>query len=381
MSQEFRSLVIAHAKVAIDRAGRAASEAATQQYLVLPFMQVLGYDALDPDEVVPEAHASFSDKFKNRVDYAIYQGGAPVIAIECKKVGALSEANRGELKGYFNAVPTVKLGILTDGLIFQLFTDTGLENMMDDEPFAVINLAEVAEERLGGTELDALLRIRKGVFNPADVGSDARRKIYLGSYIEILDRALADPDERFVRTLLDMASMEGRRTTRMIEEHTPIIRDAAQALMDRKILARVGFAERTDLVRVPEGAAAEAPAAVVVESEPAPAPATGGVVTTETELRVWDYVRTRLPFLIAGDEELFTRLRHVSSVDHKTVFCVFYKQERKGRLFNFWEGRSPAQYRFEFPMTDGSVSVDTDSLADIDAHLIAMYRKRVEEMG
>jgi hypothetical protein len=380
MSQEFRATVIAHAKVAIDRAGRAASEAATQQYLVLPFMQVLGYDALDPDEVVPEAHASFSDKFKNRVDYAIYQGGAPVIAIECKKVGALSEANRGELKGYFNAVPTVKLGILTDGLVFQLFTDTGLENMMDDEPFAVINLSEVAEERLGGTELDALLRIRKGVFNPADVGSDARRKIYLGSYIEILDRALANPDERFVRTLLDMASMEGRRTNKMIEEHTPIIRDAAQALMDRKILARVGFAERTDLVRVPEGAAAEATVAVAVEPEPAPAPSSG-VVTTETELRVWDYVRTRLPFLIAGDEELFARLRHISSVDHKTVFCIFYRQERKGRLFNFWEGRSPAQYRFEFPTAEGPMNVDTDNLADIDAHLIAMFRKRVEEMG
>lgn len=378
MSQEFRAAVIAHAKVAVDRAGRASNEAATQQYLVLPFIQVLGYDALDPDEVVPEAHASFSDKFKNRVDYAIYQGGAPVIAIECKRVGALSEANRGELKGYFNAVPTVKLGILTDGLIWQLFTDTGLENMMDDEPFAVINLTEVAEERLGGTELDALLRIRKGVFNPADVGSDARRKIYLGSYIEILDRALANPDERFVRTLLDMANMEGRRTTRMIEEHTPIIRDAAQTLMDRKILARVGFAERTDLVRVPEGAVAEAPAAAAAEPEPA---ASGGVVTTETEIRVLDYVRTRLPFLIAGDEELFTRLKHVSSVDHKTVFCVYYKQERKGRLFNFWEGRAPTQYRFEFPLADGPVYVDTDTLSDIDTHLIAIYRKRVEEMG
>ncbi|HEX8394161.1 MAG TPA: type I restriction endonuclease [Longimicrobium sp.] len=378
MSQEFRATVIAHAKVAVDRAGRASTEAATQQYLVLPFIQVLGYDALDPDEVVPEAHASFSDKFKNRVDYAIYQGGAPVIAIECKKVGALSEANRGELKGYFNAVATVKLGILTDGLVFQLFTDTGLENMMDDEPFAVINLAEVAEERLGGTELDALLRIRKGVFNPADVGSDARRKIYLGAYIEILDRALAEPDERFVRTLLDMANMEGRRTTRMIEEHTPIIRDAAQTLLDRKILARVGFAERTDLVRVPEGAVADTPAVAAVAPEPA---AGGGVVTTQTELRVLDYVRTRLPFLIAGDEELFTRLKNVTSVDHKTVFCVYYKQERKGRLFNFWEGRSPTQYRFEFPMTEGPVYVDTDNLGDIDAHLTAIYRKRVEEMG
>jgi hypothetical protein len=252
MSDDFRASLIAHARIAIERSGRAATEAATNQYLVLPFIQFLGYDPLDPDEVVPESHASFSDKFKNRVDYAICQAGTPVIAIECKKVGALSEANRGELKGYFNAVPTVKLGILTDGLVYQLYTDTGLENMMDDQPFAILNLAEVAEERVSDTELDALLRVRKGTFNPANVGSDARRKIYVGAYMAALDQALSEPDERFVRTLLDMANIEGRRTTRMVEEHAPIVREAAQALLDRMILARVGFAERTDLVRVPD---------------------------------------------------------------------------------------------------------------------------------
>ena len=76
MSEEFRSALIAHAQAAVDRAVRAQSEAATQQYLVLPFLQLLGYNPLDPDEVIPEAHASFSDKFKNRVDYRRYNGAA-----------------------------------------------------------------------------------------------------------------------------------------------------------------------------------------------------------------------------------------------------------------------------------------------------------------
>jgi hypothetical protein len=380
MSDDFRAALIAHARIAIERSGRAATEAATNQYLVLPFIQFLGYDPLDPDEVVPESHASFSDKFKNRVDYAICQAGTPVIAIECKKVGALSEANRGELKGYFNAVATVKLGILTDGLVYQLYTDTGLENMMDDQPFAILNLADVAEERVSDTELDALLRVRKGTFNPANVGSDARRKIYVGAYMDALDKALSEPDERFVRTLLDMANIEGRRTTKMVEEHAPIVREAAQALLDRKILARVGFAERTDLVRVPEVVAAPVPPAET--GEPTPAATSGtGVVTTDVELRVWEYVRTRLPFLITGDEELFGKLGSVGSVDYKTVYCVFYKQERKGRIFNFWEGRGSAPYRFEFPAAEGNVSVETDNLADIDAHLLATFRRRVEEMG
>jgi hypothetical protein len=165
----------------------------------------------------------------------------------------------------------------------------------------------------------------------------------------------------------------------MIDEHTPIVRDAAQALLDRKILARVGFAERTDLVRVPsEAALATAVADAPVEAaEEAPS---SGVVTTDTERLVFEYVRTRLPYLLGGDEDLFSRLKHVSNVDHKTVFCVYYKQERKGRLFNFWEARGP-RFRFEFPLAEGSETIDTDALPDIDSRLIAMFRRRVEEMG
>lgn len=380
MTDDFRSILIAHAQLAVERAGRALSEAATQQYLVLPFIQLLGYDPLDPDEVIPESHASFSDKFRNRVDYAICKDGVPVIAVECKKVGTLNEANRGELKGYFNAVSTVKLGILTDGMVFQLYTDTGLENMMDDEPFAVVDLHEVAQERLTDAGLDALVKLRKGTFDPADVGADAKRKIYLSAYVEALDRALADPDERFVRVLLDLAAIEGRRTAKLVEEHAPIVQDAATALLDRKILARVGFAERTDLVKM------RTESIPTASPETAPEPATPtmaedtGIITTETELAVFDYVRTRLPFLIGGDEALFGKLAFLQPVDYKTVFSVYYRQERKGKIFNFWEGKNP-RYRFEFVSLGSEGSVQTDQLGDIDEKLLASFRQRVGELG
>ncbi|HEX8693242.1 MAG TPA: type I restriction endonuclease [Longimicrobium sp.] len=380
MTDDFRRQLFAHAQTAIDRAGRALSEAATQQYLVLPFIQLLGYDPLDPDEVIPEAHASFSDKFKNRVDYAICQNREPVIAIECKKVGTLAEANRGELKGYFNAVPSVKLGILTDGLVYQLFTDTGLENMMDDEPFAVIDLSEVSREQINDVGFDALLRLRKGTFDPANVGADARRKMYLASYVETLERNFEQPDERLVRVLMDINGVGGRRTGRLVEEHASIIADAVQALFDKKILARVGFAERQDLVRMrPEIPTAPLPP----QPEDAPAPVAGeeGVVTTETEQFVYDYVRTRLPFLIERDEALFGKISLVKPMDYKTVFSVYYKQERKGKLFNFREGTSGPRYRFEFVALGAGNDIATDTLSDIDEKLLASFIARVKELG
>lgn len=381
MSDDFKARLATFAQTVVERAPRATSEAATQQYLILPFFQLLGYDPLNPDEIIPEAHASFSDKFKNRVDYAICIDGEPAIAVECKCVGRLVDANRGELKGYFNAVPSVKLGILTDGLAYELFSDTGRENMMDDEPFVRIDLTDVAQQRITDNALDALRRLQKGTFDPADVGADAKRKIYVGSYITALEQNFRAPNEALVRALMDLAQIDGRRTARLVEEHTPIVGEALHAFFDKKILERVGFAERQDLVRVQTTtAAATTPVAgtplAVAERAAATAEEESGIITTETEIAVFNYVRTRLSFLI-NDESLFEKLQDVQFVDRKTLFTVFYKQERKGRIFNFREGTNP-QYRFEF--TDLDLVVATDDLREIDEPLLTMFKRRTQEL-
>ena len=375
MSDEFKNRLLVHAKTAVERAGRAQNEEATKQFLIIPFLQLLGYDPLDPDDVIPEADASFSDKFKNRVDYAICKESVPVIAVEAKKVGSLTDANRGELKGYYNAVPTVKLGILTDGLTYQLYSDTEDENLMDNEPFAVIDLAGVAQEQIDDDGFDALLKLRREAFNPEDIGADARRKIFISAYVDTLDGAFREPDERFVRTLMDMAGVEGRRMPRLLEEHTQYIREAMNTFFDKKLLERVGFAERNDIVKVPPSEAPPAPPA----QEPSQGPAdTPDIVTTEAEMEVYEYVKHRLPFLIARDEDLFRKLDHIYFRDFRGTFAVSYKQDRKGRLLNFREG-SEQKYRFDFP--DSGETVTTDALSDMDEKLLAIFMKRIEELG
>lgn len=385
-TDDFRARLLQHAKVVVDRAPRATSEAATSQFLVLPFFSLLGYDPLNPDEIIPEAHASFSDKFKNRVDYAICLGGEPAIGVECKKVGALNEGHRGELKGYFNAVPSIKLGILTDGVIWQLYSDTVRDNMLDDDPFVTLDLREVATGALADHQLDALQRLRREVFDPRNVGADARRKLHVASYLAVLERMFAQPDEAMVRTLMAAAGIDGRRTGRMIEEHAPVVHEAMQAFLDRKILARVGFAERADLVRVaPEGVstvttvADDTTAAVTIPSAGDSVRLDDGIITTETERAVFEYVIRRLPFLIDRDEALYQKLTNLYPRDYKTRFTVCYKQDRNGRLFNFQELSQEPRYRFEFPDT-GAV-VQTSTLGDIDQELLTAYMKRVAELG
>jgi hypothetical protein len=344
--------------------------------------QLLGYDPLDPDEIIPEADASFSDKFKNRVDYAICKEDVPVIAVETKKVGSLSNANRGELKGYFNAVPTVKLGILTDGLTYQLYSDTEAENLMDDAPFAVVDLTQVAQEQIADDTFDALLKLRRGTFEPSNIGADARRKIYISDYVEALEQAFRDPDESIVKTLMDVAGVEGRRTNKLLDEHKLYITEAMNTFFDKKLLERVGFADREDLVKVPpvevqlSPATQEIPDDQSIEKEPKAGDS--DIVTTEVELEIYNYVKHRLPFLIDRDEDLFRKLDDIYFRDYKGTFAVSYKQDRKGRLFNFRQG-ADERYHFEFPESDETVT--TNELSDIDDKLLAVFMKRIDELG
>jgi hypothetical protein len=363
-------------------ADRAENEAATRMFLIMPFLQLLGYDPYDPDEIVPEADASFADKFKNKVDYAIYQNREPVMAIETKKVGNLSEGNKGELKGYFNAMPSVKLGILTNGLQYQLFSDTSRANMMDDEPFVIVDLTEIAQDRISDSVFDALLKLRKGVFNPEDVGKDAQRKLHINAYLEVLEQAFKRPQREFVRVLADLADVEGNRTAKLLEEQTTIIAEAMSTFFDKKLLERVGFADRGDLVRVPN-----------IESDPEPTSSenlhsaqpseepevlSNGIETTEVELEVFAYVKRRLPFLIDRDESLYAKLEHIFMKDRKQVLNISYKQEMKGKLFNFREGNEP-KYRFEF--SESKTRIETNQLSDIDTELLEIFMRRVRELG
>lgn len=70
--------------------------------------------------------------------------------------------------------------------------------------------------------------------------------------------------------------------------------------------------------------------------------------------------------------------RKLDNVYFRGLFTISYKQVRKGRLLNFREG-SEQKYRFDFP--ESGEIVTTDTLADIDERLLAIFMKRVEELG
>ncbi|WP_439815466.1 type I restriction endonuclease [Zavarzinia sp. CC-PAN008] len=345
-------------------ADRCVSEEATKQFLVLPFLNVLGYNVFDPEEVMPEHHADFSEKYKNRVDYVIVRDGVPIIGIEVKPKGADFSGDRGQLRSYFNACMTVKLGIITNGVRYECYADTDEPNIMDQNAFLTFDLSEIAKGEADSRALNGIEELTKARFDPQNLGTEARRKLLLGQFIGTLDSWQDRPTDALVRLLLDEGGFKGNKTGKVVDDCRDLAKQAINLFVNRLILRRVGV----DNVSV----------AQAIEHAPAPEqsaiPASEGIITTETEIKAYEYVRRRLAFLIK-EEELYNEIEHISYVDLKTTFKVYYKRPNAGSLFNLKE-KSGGLMVFEFPALSNQI-VETHKLSDIDKLLLDSFKIRV----
>ncbi|WP_319422098.1 type I restriction endonuclease [Pleurocapsa sp. FMAR1] len=172
------------------------TEAATQQFLVMLFIQnILGYDVFDPNEVIPEYDANVGASTNYKLDYAIFQNGQPLILIECKcygsDLGNYREYN--QLFAYFMATEA-RIGILTNGVIYKFYTDLERPNKMDKTPFLELNLLKLNE-----STLKKLSNLTKSTFNLKDAISSASELKYVGGIKALLRKQMKSPDEDFLK--------------------------------------------------------------------------------------------------------------------------------------------------------------------------------------
>lgn len=129
------------------------TEEATKNSLIIPFISALGYDVFYIKEVVPEYTADIGVKQGEKVDYTILRDGIPIMLIECKSAEiSLNSKHMDQLLRYFS-VTDAKIGILTNGIVYQFFSDLEQENRMDTVPFFEIDLRNPAVEQIQELEL------------------------------------------------------------------------------------------------------------------------------------------------------------------------------------------------------------------------------------
>ncbi len=194
--------------------GNLATEEATKNALVMPFIQTLGYDIFNPLEVVPEFVADIPGKKGEKVDYAIMQDGKPIIIIECKCCGAnLNEEKRDQLHRYFLTVDS-SIGVLTDGIRYMFFASGEDGKNMDTRPFMELDLGAIDP-----TLIPELRKLCKGKFD-LQTTLNTVNELKFNRQIKIfLEQQMENPCEDFVEFFIRETGA-GRATQKLKESFT-----------------------------------------------------------------------------------------------------------------------------------------------------------------
>jgi len=256
------------------------TEEAAKTAFVMPFIQTLGYDVFDPTEVVPEFIADVGSKKGEKIDYAIMVDEKPSMLIECKGCAAnLNDNHAAQLRRYFH-VTAARIGVLTNGQTYQFFADLDEPNIMDKKPFMEIDLLNLDEQLV-----PELKKLSKSSFELEQMLSTASNLKYTRAIKGYFERQMAAPDPEFVRLVL-MDIYSGLKTQLVIEQFTPLVRQALGAVINDHINARLKSA-LTGQVALPvdEGSSTDPK-----QEEP-----TGkGIVTTNEEMEGFYIVRAIL---------------------------------------------------------------------------------------
>ncbi|MDP4145787.1 MAG: type I restriction endonuclease [Bacillota bacterium] len=211
----------------IERKVHISNEEMTKQALIIPFLQVLGFDVFNPLEVRPEFIADFGKKKGEKVDYALFKENIPVAFLEAKSVNENLSNHDAQLSRYFNAVQEVKLGILTNGIEYKFFTDLNANNIMDETPFLKLNLTSLSD-----ADIENLSKFKKDLFDTELLVKYAEELVYTSALDNTLKELFKNPSDEFVRFLIKDFS-DSRITNNVIERFRPIVKKAiSNAVID-----------------------------------------------------------------------------------------------------------------------------------------------------
>lgn len=359
---ELRAALMALAKRTLALMPSCSNEESTKLYMVLPFLGLLGYDPTNPLEVYPEHAASFAADKSCKVDLAILRDGLPIAAIEVAKVGAELDSSRGQLAAYFAALPSVRLGILTNGVVFSFYVDTAAANVMDEEPFLTLDLETIAGSGLADEEtLEALLTLTKSRFDANAMAEQAHVRLVKRRLRKVLLEEARAPSLEFCRLALERIGIRGVRAETIERYYAPLVHAAFEESLVLPVVRHL----RAD----PDAQSRSFGANLAQIAQ--------RVVTTERELAIFGYVRRRLAFLVQQEHE-FNAIEAVGYKDYVGKLAVYYENVRKGRLFDFIEG--PDGYdKYLFPDPIGEIV--TNNIYEIDEALRSMFTLRVRELG
>ena len=269
------------------------TEEATKMSLILPFFQLLGYNVFDPKQFVPEYTTAYGTKKDSRVDYAIMRKGTPVIFVEAKACNEPLDRHSSQLFQYFNATPSTKFGILTNGILYKFYTDLDKSNLMDETPFLEIDMLNIKDN-----QVQHIKRFSRSQFDAEAIFSTAAELKYISQFRTYFNSELSDPSDGFVRFFLQESQVyTGVKSTNIVNKFKPILKQALNGyiseLMNDKIQAAL---KQTNEANKLEEEVPEKPEEMVVpDTDPSVEEKTTKsgikIITTDNEIKAFNFVR------------------------------------------------------------------------------------------
>jgi predicted type IV restriction endonuclease len=166
-----------------------ATEEATRNAFVLPFLQILGFNIFDPTEVLPGFAVNAGGK-NDRIDYAIFLDNKPAMLFECKSCDFdLDNADTERLARCFRST-SATIGVLTNGEKYSFYSDLEEQNIMDDQPFMKIDLCDIDT-----STVSEIKKLSKRSFDHLNEGAEGKQKRNKSSFIEHLHNPMITDEE------------------------------------------------------------------------------------------------------------------------------------------------------------------------------------------
>jgi hypothetical protein len=166
------------------------NEAATKEYLIRPFFEILGWDFSNPDEVVPED----TDTSGKRPDYSFYINGKIKMLIEAKPINnQLNDIKMINEKMSYCLNAQVPLLIITNGILYNVYYSE-LKGTSQEKLLFDLQLDEKIDEEI-------LNKLKKESFERDDLLKYAQNTFILSNIKKSFESLLQDPSKKFITLL------------------------------------------------------------------------------------------------------------------------------------------------------------------------------------
>ena len=314
-----------------------STEETTKQALILPLLDILGFSPYDPTKVLAEFAADFPGvKATERVDYALYCNGQPVMFIEAKPFTANLSNHAPQLSRYFNSSLGVTIGAITNGKEWRFFTDLINTNVMDEKPFLTIDFTKHKAE-----ELTQLAEFKHDNFHADKLRFFAEENQYIQQFKIVIKRSINEIDLDFVRYVAQQANISRQLNTKFLENIQPFVKQAVEQAISDTVVK--GLSSPTIITAQP------------IEINPSPIETVDiqqdtvsdiihsdneKIITTVSEQILFKLVQELLP-----EHELIAK-------DTESDFSVLYQNKNNRWLFRYDVNRKRPTIQFIVPIDD-----------------------------